>query len=149
MTVRRLSEMEHYRTAGRRNDISNKSKAIALKCAALVSIQHSAVIFCLSLRPLLQVEQLQMTVDTPLPISPSDEWLNRSYSHNAVFFLIMLLSGGPISASRASSPRIPTSLLSEISGRGPRCPNLLPQNMVARTLMVTRQKNCVRRIRTC
>lgn len=35
MTVRRLSEMERYRAAGRRDDISNRSKAVALERAAL------------------------------------------------------------------------------------------------------------------
>jgi len=35
MTVRRLSEMERYRAAGRRDDISNRTRAVALERAAL------------------------------------------------------------------------------------------------------------------
>ena len=176
MTVRRLSEMERYRAAGRRDDISTRSRAAALGRAALrktevgllQSVEEVWFAGCHSdvggqyptlyhqLLPLilvLKVEWSKITADTLSPISPSDGWSSRSCSPNAVSFLITSLSGGPILISQLSSSRTLASPPSENFGkRGPRSPNLHPWPLftkVAITLAEAELQKCGRLIRTC
>jgi len=177
MTVRRLSEMERYRAAGRRDDISNRSRAVALERAALrktevgllQSVEEVWFAGChsdvggqyptfyhelLHLIPaILKVEWSEMTPDTLSPISPSDGWSNRSCSPNVVSFLITSLSGGPISTSQRSSSRTLASPPSENFGkRGPRSPNPHPQPLVTKVAIKVAEaepQKCGRLIRTC
>ena len=102
MTVQRLSEVERYRTAGRRDAISSRSRTSASERAALRKAEmgilqsveevwfagcHSDVggqyptfyhkLFLILTCP-QKVDQSQMTVGTLSLIYPSDGWSSRS-----------------------------------------------------------------------